>query len=164
MNGDYIGTPDYVVTSIADTYDGSSDPVNMSIRDAIHRANITAGTQEIWLPAWNFVLTRQRTTAPNLIEMNVSEGDLEIDQSLIIRGIDGSTSVAWAPEAAVDKVFELLGDYNSDGSVDAADYVIWQTGNLAADGDDDGDVDGADLAVRNANFGNTLTLTGILVS
>ena len=63
---DYVRPPGttvhYVVTSVADTYDGSSTPVNMSVRDAIHQANITAGAQEIWLPAWKYVLTRDRAT------------------------------------------------------------------------------------------------------
>jgi CSLREA domain-containing protein len=49
--GDDVGSVDYVVTSIADTYDGSADKVNMSLRDAIHQANSTAGEQEIWLAA-----------------------------------------------------------------------------------------------------------------
>jgi hypothetical protein len=69
-------------------------------------------------------------------------------------------------------VFELLGDYNNDGisdppaNVDSADYVTWQSqngqsGNLWADGDDDGDVDGDDYDLWAANFGNTLTLSGV---
>jgi arabinogalactan endo-1,4-beta-galactosidase len=53
-------------------------------------------------------------------------------------------------------VFESLnpqfpGDFDGNGSVDAADLMTWQTqhgqtaANLNADGDDDGDVDGADF-------------------
>jgi hypothetical protein len=55
----------------------------------------------------------------------------------------------------------LLGDYNQDGTVDAADYVVWrstigQTGsNLAADGDANGVVDYGDYSVWRANFGST---------
>ena len=58
----------------------------------------------------------------------------------------------------------LPGDYNLDGMVDAADYVLWRktlstTGVPAfsgADGDGDGDITQADYGVWRANFGNTL--------
>jgi hypothetical protein len=72
-----------------------------------------------------------------------------------------------------DKVFELLGDYNSDRSVNTADWVVWQKGAILADGDDDGDVvaddddlDGTDddLSVYSQNFGNTLTLDEVTVT
>jgi hypothetical protein len=54
----------------------------------------------------------------------------------------------------------LLGDYNRNGAVDAADYALWkksvnQTGpNLAADGNGNNVVDGGDLTVWRSNFGN----------
>jgi len=54
----------------------------------------------------------------------------------------------------------LPGDFNSDGLVDAADFLIWrrQSGTnvpnfSGADGDGDGDVDQADLALWRANYG-----------
>jgi hypothetical protein len=53
----------------------------------------------------------------------------------------------------------LAGDYNGNGTVDAADYIVWrksvgQTGaGLAADGDGDMDVDDNDRFVWRANFG-----------
>ncbi|MEX2169341.1 MAG: choice-of-anchor Q domain-containing protein [Pirellulales bacterium] len=167
LNGDYIGTPDYIVTSLADTYDGSSDPVGMSLRDAIHQANQTIGAQEIWLPAWDFVLTRERTAAANSPEMDISQGDLDIKGSLTIRGIGTATSVQWKP-GVVDKVFELVGDYNGDGVVDSGDYTVWfdtqgSTTNLSADGDDDGDVDGDDEDVWGFNFGHTLVVWNVSV-
>jgi hypothetical protein len=54
----------------------------------------------------------------------------------------------------------LPGDFDSDGDVDGADFVAWQTnfptGNSATtsqgDADGDGDVDGADFAAWQANF------------
>jgi rhamnogalacturonan endolyase len=55
---------------------------------------------------------------------------------------------------------DLVGDYNSDGKVDAADYVVWRkaensaTG-LRADGNKDGVVDQADYALWRSNFGNS---------
>lgn len=54
----------------------------------------------------------------------------------------------------------LMGDFDSDGDVDGADFVIWQTNFPAAggqaltggDADNDGDVDGADFARWQVNF------------
>ena len=63
------------------------------------------------------------------------------------------------PHRVVLNVLPLpAGDYNADGTVDAADYVVWrktlnQTGtDLAADGNHDGTVDDADYSVWSANF------------
>jgi hypothetical protein len=61
---------------------------------------------------------------------------------------------------------QLAGDYNRDGSVNTADYVVWRktlgtTGVPAfsgADGDGDGTIDPGDLAVWKANYGDTLAL------
>jgi T5SS/PEP-CTERM-associated repeat protein len=55
----------------------------------------------------------------------------------------------------------LAGDYNLNGAVDAADYVVWrktlgQTGDgLPADGDGDGMIDTGDYDVWRTNFGLT---------
>ncbi|MEX2168913.1 MAG: hypothetical protein WD851_06365 [Pirellulales bacterium] len=169
VNGDIVGSPDYIVTGLADTWDGTSDPIVMSLRDAIDLANQTSATDEIWLPAWDFILTQERTVF-NVPEIDVAIGDLEVEQSLIILGVGTSfTSVQWRPDAVVDKVFELRGDYNGDGTVNAADYTVWQntlhsTTDLRADGDDNGTVQQADYNVWYARIGFTLTLTGITVS
>ncbi len=169
VSGDYINAAvDYVVTGIADTFDHTDDAVVTSVRDAIDLANTTASAQEIWLPAWKFVLTRERIAASTSVEMDISQGDLDIADSLTIRGVEGVTSVAWRAGAAPDKVFELLGDYNSNMTVDSADYIVWRkqsglTGpGLAADGDDNGIVDSADYNVYTSHFGNTLTLINLL--
>lgn len=55
----------------------------------------------------------------------------------------------------------VLGDYNGNGVVDAADYVLWRKGDLAADGTGpggtpDGIVDGLDYDFWRARFGNTM--------
>lgn len=163
---DHMGQVDYVVTSVADTYDGSYSPLNMSLRDAVHQANITAGAQVIWLPAWDFVLTRERLASD---ASNVAYGDLEILDSVEIYGIDGLTTISWDPTAASDRIFELIGDYNFDGAVDNADDISWsifdgQTGsNLPADGDDDGDVDDDDRELIDVYFNESLELSDVLL-
>jgi GH25 family lysozyme M1 (1,4-beta-N-acetylmuramidase) len=56
---------------------------------------------------------------------------------------------------------QLPGDYNDDGTVNAADYVVWrntngQSGaNLAADGDRNGTVNSADFTYWRSRFGQT---------
>ncbi len=57
--------------------------------------------------------------------------------------------------------FPLPGDYNQNGTVDAADYIVWrksegQTGaGLAADGDGNGVINDDDYGVWRAHFGQT---------
>jgi hypothetical protein len=55
---------------------------------------------------------------------------------------------------------QMLGDYNGNGVVDAADYTVWRdtlgqmgTG-LAADGNGNGTIDAGDYTVWQTNFGN----------
>ncbi len=93
---------------------------------------------------------------------------MEVKESLTIRGVGSTTSVAWRPGAAADKVFELWGDYNSNYEVDSGDYVTYrkqqgQSGSgLGADGDDNGVVDSLDYSIYTSHFGNTLTLLNVL--
>lgn len=50
----------------------------------------------------------------------------------------------------------LAGDYNNDGKVDAADYVLWRNGGpLQNEVDTPGTVNAADYAAWRARFGNT---------
>ncbi len=185
--GDVIDTTgtDYVVTSIADTFNQSDNNVALSLREAIGLANANDNVaEEIWLPAWNFVLTRDRATfGTGTTDMDVAFGDLDISDTLTIRGIDGTTGsqtkVQWRADVT-DAVFDLLGDFTGngivspdDGDVDFLDYLTWQqqTGSgttgvtfeqFSADADDDGDVDSDDLSIMWANFGNTLSLFNIV--
>jgi hypothetical protein len=54
---------------------------------------------------------------------------------------------------------QLEGDYNRDGIVDAADYVVWRktvgTSNSLADGNGDGEVDNDDYLYWRQRFGNS---------
>lgn len=162
--GDYVGSVDYVVTGIGDSYNHANDAAVLSIRDAIDLANTTAGAQEIWLPGWKFTLTLQRVALSNQTETFVWQGDLDIDQSLTIRGVDNATSIGWRNGLPYDKVFELLGDYNGNGSVDTADYIMWRSGSLAADGDDNNSVNNDDYNLWRGHFGNFFSLLGVTVA
>jgi hypothetical protein len=60
----------------------------------------------------------------------------------------------------------VMGDYNKNTVVDAADYVVWrdtlgQIGtSLAADGNDNGEIDAGDFDVWQSNFGATADAPG----
>jgi hypothetical protein len=171
---DYIGTVHYVVTSVVDAFNAT--PINraLTLREAIDSANDNDSTlQEIWLPAWNFVLAIDRGT--NATDTNIGYGDLDITDSLKLRGVTGFTSVEWRP-GVIDAIFDLIGDFDGngladsedDGDVDGRDLLTWQRqfgeengiGLLqsSADADDDGDVDGDDNTLRAANYNNSLEI------
>lgn len=166
--GDHQGTPQYVVTTVLDTLDHSDDIESTSVREAVDLANTTTGVQEIWIPAWKFVLTRDRGILAS--DIDIAFGDLDVEGSLIVRGVADHTSIAWKP-GINDRVFDLLGDYNHDGTADTGDYVIWQMQNdssgdyeeFVADGDDDGDVDQNDYNIWSQHYGNTLQLFDVSV-
>lgn len=161
-----------MVTTVEDTFDHNDNDESLSIREAIALANDTDNvTEEIWIPAWQFTLTRDRATyGVGSTDTDIAFGDLDISDSLVIRGIEGQTKVDWKA-GVVDEIFDLLGDFNGDGQTDdglvgLADFSIWQAQNgstgaweeFSADGDDDGDVDADDYAIWVQHYGNTLDL------
>jgi len=72
-----------------------------------------------------------------------------------------NAAVTWVQQRVDTLVFTgLIGDYNDDGSVDAADYVVWrktlgQSDNLAADGNGNDEIDPGDYTVWTEHFGET---------
>jgi T5SS/PEP-CTERM-associated repeat protein len=83
-------------------------------------------------------------------------------ESLPVLGGGLTLDVVYTPNSVRIAVIELIvpGDFDSDGDVDGADFVAWQTnfpkasGATLAEGDadGDGDVDGADFVVWQTNF------------
>ncbi len=65
LASDYIGPTNYVVTGLADTYDGSTDKVVMSIRDAIFQSNLTAGVKRFGFPGGNSCSPASETSRRN---------------------------------------------------------------------------------------------------
>ena len=82
-----------------------------------------------------------------------------------VNGVGNSFTFNIAPRTLVVLLIPpapLPGDYNGNGIVDAADYVIWRdtlnqsvANGTGADGDGNGLIQQADYAVWRANFGNT---------
>lgn len=67
---------------------------------------------------------------------------------------------AWSVSTLVLISDGLPGDYNRNGAVDIADYVVWRnslgmTGNIAADGNEDNVVDVKDYQLWRSNLGRT---------
>jgi Glycoside hydrolase family 44 len=67
---------------------------------------------------------------------------------------------AWSVTTLVLISDGLPGDYNHDGTVDAADYTVWrdsvgQMGDMAADGNEDNIVDERDFLLWRDNFGRS---------
>jgi hypothetical protein len=80
----------------------------------------------------------------------------------------------WRPTLAItyENSLEASGDYNGNGVVDAADYVVWRKtldemvspAGSGADGNRNGTIDSGDLAYWKARFGNTVAGKGNGVS
>ncbi|HEX2473621.1 MAG TPA: dockerin type I domain-containing protein [Lacipirellulaceae bacterium] len=73
-------------------------------------------------------------------------------------------------EGVLQVIARIAGDYNTDGAVDSADYVVWRralgsigTG-LPADGDGDLKVDEHDYLLWKMNFGASLGIESDLLT
>jgi hypothetical protein len=79
-----------------------------------------------------------------------------------------TVSNVWTGTAAMllPPTLTSQGDFNHDGQVDSADYIVWrrsigQTGaSLAADSNGDYQVNAADLAAWRAHFGQAVSAAG----
>jgi hypothetical protein len=78
--------------------------------------------------------------------------------------VTGANDTVQLYQLALTATSVLPGDYNKNGVVDAADYVVWRntegqsvTTGTGADGNFDGQVNADDYAVWQAHFGETLT-------
>ena len=99
--------------------------------------------------------------APNFEAPTDANGDKVY--VVIVQASDGGLTSLQAILVTVTDAFE--GDYNSDGTVDAADYTVWrnQVGTIVPafsnpDGSGNGIVDQADHKVWKSNFGNTQSM------
>jgi hypothetical protein len=90
------------------------------------------------------------------VPVGVSRIDVVLGWSFDFSATGGNYLIMLSGAAGIAPV--LVGDYNANGVVDAADYVVWRNmlgqsaSSLPADGDGDGVVDGDDWSVWRAQF------------
>ena len=94
--------------------------------------------------------------------MGIAGGFVNFDRRVLHRwqSIDLCLHAGWPLCDSERGASALAGDYNHNGIVDAADYVVWRetlgsTTNLAADGNNDHVINQADYDIWKTNFGNT---------
>ncbi|MEM8680349.1 MAG: CSLREA domain-containing protein, partial [Planctomycetota bacterium] len=105
--GDTIGTANYVVNSVADTFDPASGTRARSLREAVDLANDSGSDSSIWLAPWLFRLNRQGTGGE-------SEGAIDVlgSSDLTIQGLDlGASNAQTTLDATdlLDSVFDDIG-------------------------------------------------------
>ena len=126
---------EYVFNLIKDIDDNES-PTSLELRQSGSAVNLSF--EDVWF-------------ASNAL--NISPGYVQTQHGASYHNFASSISL-----------LALEGDYNNDGTVNAADYTVWRdnygaTGNdpyNLGDGDGDGDTDGADFLTWQRQFGMTL--------
>jgi hypothetical protein len=90
------------------------------------------------------------------------QSGMTVVTNVFITGVTSSDSIgltSFIQQFAQNGSPVLVGDYNTNGTVDAADYVVWRKtlgqvgGPLPADGNNNGQIDSGDLTVWRAHFG-----------
>jgi hypothetical protein len=114
----------------------------------------TSPAQGVYMIAWQARSVGFETSDPFLFVLRTA-GILDAVRNLAADWAEAHIEMLTSPP-------KLLGDYNFDGIVDAADYVVWRdtlnsTTQLAADGDMNGTVDVGDFGVWRANFGAVMS-------
>ena len=121
-------------------------PAGKKWQDQLGIQDFDGNVNNGWTTQLNTVVAADGT-----INFNGFWGDYQLD-------INGQTYNLTLSKG--QNVYSLVikpGDYNADGAVDAADYVIWRSaldsGDLRADGNGNGAIDSADYDVWRLNFG-----------
>ncbi|HEX4415015.1 MAG TPA: PEP-CTERM sorting domain-containing protein [Lacipirellulaceae bacterium] len=101
----------------------------------------------------NQIINNDYGTTSSIFPRQVGPYSLLVQQgTLVLKGLGLAYDVTYGITPAAVPV---PGDYNHNGVVDEADYVLWRTGDPAADGNSDTVVDQADYDFWRARFGNT---------
>jgi phospholipase/lecithinase/hemolysin len=136
---------------------------------AIFRLDVAALFSEALATPGNFGLTNVTDAAAPGLEPGASSYDTNqiapnANEYLFWDDLHPTATVHAALAQRALALFEIPGDYNQNGEVDAADYVVWRDtvgqmgAGLAADGNGDRQIDAADFNVWRANFGATAIL------
>jgi hypothetical protein len=119
---------------------------------------------------WNTTVSDggQSLSYRDVVSVDVTTGDVsrvlfDVEQPLDILadGVGNLLILEYSGGILLATPTVLDGDYNRDGTVDAADYVVWRDhmgaegASLIADGNRNGKIDQADYDVWRANFGTT---------
>jgi dockerin type I repeat protein len=151
----YLDLPDAALTSFLAAVQS----------DWFHEAS---ATKQFSLSNTSFVVQDKYWFSPTAEEWNETKavGDWHVDahhslvELIIIYG--GGVGRIWATgKRSLDFTVSsgMTGDFNNDGSVDTADYLVWrkslgQTGtNLAADGNTDNKIDDEDYGMWRSHYG-----------
>jgi hypothetical protein len=164
--GDVLASQNQLFSAAADI-DGNGLVDNRDLFDL--EAVVVNGTAD------TRVYQAYESVLENRGDLNGDDQTDNIDKSLLYANL-GATD--WLLDLDVDGVVDLddiavfvtqllrtsPGDFNLDGTVNSADYVIWRnsksTGSALADGDFDGDVDDDDYAIWKQAFGTTRSGVG----
>ena len=135
------------------------------------------GWEALGTPSTTFLGEGYLTSSSEIAPGNNINLDAAYDPLVIGQGIDGNLEfnfqVAGEAIRSGNVVYVstagVTGDYNGDGTVNAADYTVWRdnlgssvTPGMGADGNDNGVIDAADYSVWKSNFGLTGNAAGSL--
>ena len=130
-----------------------------------------SAAKQFTLSNTSFVVQDEYWFSPTTEDWNATKavGDWHIDAHHSARGVDHHLwrrrgANLGKGKATIDFTISsgMTGDFNNDGSVDTADYLLWrkslgQTGaNLAGDGNADNQIDDVDYAMWRSHYGETV--------
>lgn len=152
-----VTVPDFAAFArLAVIFDQVNNAGGLVFMDTASIVNLTAGAPATGDFNFDGVLNSNDL---NMLQLAVS-GDLDPGDNRF--ELTGDSVLNAADIAAWQALGGVPGDYNGDGSVDAADYTVWRdslgsTTSLAADGSNNGVIDQADYGVWKTNFGSPAT-------
>jgi hypothetical protein len=154
-------TPTQAQISVADGDWLLEELANLANGRAGYQANDLAADVDLERNKYQTLIEQQELGRPIGFQMVSSSATARFGgEFLDAVSIASQAGAQWLEMYAADiEHIPPTGDYNFDGAVDAADYVVWrtmlgQTGpGLAADGNGDQDVDSSDYRVWRSNFG-----------
>ncbi len=147
-------------------FDGSSDSLftadDFGVDPDNNESLSSNGTFRWEKDSRTFTITQSHVGVPLEYRIGMREQDSELDA--LVLNLNGELS-----DQALDELFALLpGDYNNDGLVNLADFMVWRdtlgsVGNgLAADGNGSGAVDGGDYDVWKQHFGTPTAASAVI--